>query len=195
MYNTTSEQTKKDCRKCNNLFKVLLELLLESTDQTDDTVDCEEYTCNDQDDVGEVAKGKTNTCNDGEDREEKTENGGVILDRVNKINNALECDKNTENKKNDVENQPSAEDDSSTDYEADRTANPVLLNDFENTGNDEEHACDEHSPLQHITGEYCEKNTNYDVKDRSKQSGINFLFHDKTPFFDIFAVNIIARDK
>jgi len=175
-------------------FFDVLELLLESTDETDNAVHCEEDTCNDEHYAGQTTKCDTYTCNDGEDREEKTENGGVVLDGVDECHNTLEGDENTKNNEDPLKDEPFKNDNSNTDSDADYASNPILLNEFENTGNDEEYTDSEKSPLHKITGHNCQKDTGYDVEDRGKQCGINFLFHNISPFFDIFTNNIIAYD-
>ena len=77
--------------------------------------------------MSQVTERKKNACNDREDREQKSENGQVALDGIDKSDNALERDENAQNEKNDAEEQPTAEDDNKTDRKADRAATQFFL--------------------------------------------------------------------
>ena len=108
-------------------------LLLEGSEKTEHAVDDEKHAANDDDDVKTVTKCDNKTDYHVQNGENEGEDGSLSLEGIHESEKSLDCEKDTENEKNDLSCCPTEDEDRDTDNEADRTANEIFSDNIQNT--------------------------------------------------------------
>lgn len=162
-------------------------LFFEGCKKTEYAVYNEKCAANNEDDIKAVAECNDETDHNGEKREKKTENGDSASECIDQRDQALYCDQNTENEKDDLCSCPTENQNCNTDDKTGCTADPVSLEQVKDTGNDEDDSCNGHCPVKCLTAENDQKHAENDIQKCGKKMRIRFfLCHDETPFCKIF---------